>query len=247
MDKSEFEKAQKKQIEAMNDIARNSMQCRTQIQNLCDTCRKALVCPVLHINLRDKCELYEKLPNPLDEIVTETRSLNPIKEGKSMRFEEALKAMLEGKRAKRACYESIIAYSQNRHKFCFWCDDDVSGKDGTHYGCEVEFSQSDRVADDWCVISDIPSSIIKAMEEKKAKALEEIGKEAEKKAKENGPFLTDEGKSILEITFKSGEIISYGKGEWDDYAYDGKAVIVKKNSTWIGIYNFDDVFCVELK
>lgn len=51
----------------------------------------------------------------------------------------------------------------------------------------------------------------------------------------------------IEITFKSGETISYGKGEWDDYAYDGKAVIVKKNGTWIGIYNFDDVFCVELK
>lgn len=51
----------------------------------------------------------------------------------------------------------------------------------------------------------------------------------------------------IEITFKSGETISYSKDEWDDYAYDGKAVIVKKNSTWIGIYNFDDVFCVELK
>ena len=75
----------------------------------------------------------------------------------------------------------------------------------------------------------------------------------------------------IEITFKSGETISYGKGEWDDYAYDGKAVlvkkygddgkavivkkngddgkavIVKKNGAWIGIYNFDDVFCVELK
>lgn len=51
----------------------------------------------------------------------------------------------------------------------------------------------------------------------------------------------------IEITFKSGETISYDKDKWDDYAYDGKAVIVKKNSAWIGIYNFDDVFCVELK
>ena len=51
----------------------------------------------------------------------------------------------------------------------------------------------------------------------------------------------------IEITFKSGETITYDKDKWDDYAYDGKAVIVKKNSTWIGIYNFDDVFCVELK
>lgn len=51
----------------------------------------------------------------------------------------------------------------------------------------------------------------------------------------------------IEITFKSGETISYGKDEWDDYAFDGKAVIVKKNGAWVGIYNFDNVFCVELK
>lgn len=43
----------------------------------------------------------------------------------------------------------------------------------------------------------------------------------------------------IEITFKSGETISYGKGEWDDYAYDGKAVIVKQKGAWIGICNFD--------
>lgn len=198
--------------------------------SLCATCCNRFDCRLP--DAYGGCFGYERQSNPLDEIVTETRSFNPIKEEKSMRFEEALKAMLEGKRAKRACYETTIAYSQKRHKFCFWCDDDVSGRDGTHYGCEVEFSQSDRVADDWCVISDIPSSIIKAMEERKAKALEEIGE---------APF------NRLEITFKSGETISYGKGEWDDYAYDGKAAIVKKNSAWIGIYNFDDVFCVELK
>lgn len=135
-----FDKAQKKQIEAMNDIARNSMQCCMPKHSLCDTCRKVLVCPMMQISTREKCELYEKLPNPLDEYITETRSLNPIKEEKSMESTER-----------------------------------------------------------------------------------------------------------IEITFKSGETISYDKGEWDDYAYDGKAVIVKKNSAWIGIYNFDDVFCVELK
>lgn len=165
-----------------------------------------------------------------------------------MKFEEALKAMLEGKKVKRACYETPIAYSQKWHKICFWCDDDVSGKDGTHYGCGVKFENEDRVADDWVVVSDTPLSVIKAMEEKKAKALEEIGKEAEKKAKENVPFLTDEESfNRLEITFKSGETIAYNSGEWDDYAYDGKAVIVKRNGAWVGIYNFADVFCVELK
>lgn len=165
-----------------------------------------------------------------------------------MNFEEALKAMLEGKKVKRACYETPIAYSQKRRKFCFWRDDDVSGRDGTHYGIEVEFSQSDRVADDWCVISDTPLDYVKAMEEIKAKTLERIGKETEKKAKENVPLFADEEPfNRLEITFKSGETIAYNSGEWDDYAYDGKAVIVKRNGAWIGIYNFADVFCVELK
>jgi len=51
----------------------------------------------------------------------------------------------------------------------------------------------------------------------------------------------------IEITFKSGETIVYDKGDWDDYAYDGKAVIVKQKGAWVGIYNFDMVFCVELK
>lgn len=51
----------------------------------------------------------------------------------------------------------------------------------------------------------------------------------------------------IEITFKNGDTISYGKGEWDDYGYDGKAVMIKLKGAWIGIYNFDDVFCVELK
>lgn len=51
----------------------------------------------------------------------------------------------------------------------------------------------------------------------------------------------------LEITFKSGETIIYDNTAWDDYAYDGKAVIVKNKGAWVGIYNFDNVFCVELK
>jgi len=51
----------------------------------------------------------------------------------------------------------------------------------------------------------------------------------------------------IEITFKSGETIAYREGEWVAYAYDGKAVIVKQKGAWIGIYNFDHVFSVELK
>ena len=47
--------------------------------------------------------------------------------------------------------------------------------------------------------------------------------------------------------FKSGDTITYREGEWDDYGYDGKAICVKLKGAWIGIYNFDHVFSVELK
>lgn len=50
----------------------------------------------------------------------------------------------------------------------------------------------------------------------------------------------------LTITFKSGEAVRYPQGQWDDYSYDGKAIAVKKDGTWVGVYNFDHVFCVEL-
>jgi hypothetical protein len=63
-----------------------------------------------------------------------------------------------------------------------------------------------------------------------------------KSHKEEPTMYTD-----LEITFKSGETITYSKGEWDDYSYDGKSVAVKKDDAWVGLYNFDNVFCVELK
>ena len=48
-------------------------------------------------------------------------------------------------------------------------------------------------------------------------------------------------------SFKSGDTITYREGEWDDYGYDGKAISVKLKGAWIGIYNFDHVFSVELK
>jgi hypothetical protein len=50
----------------------------------------------------------------------------------------------------------------------------------------------------------------------------------------------------LEITFNSGETVTYQPEQWDDYAYDGKAVIVKLRGAWVGIYNFDSVRCLAL-
>jgi hypothetical protein len=56
-----------------------------------------------------------------------------------------------------------------------------------------------------------------------------------------------ESATRLEITFKSSETITYEKDQWDDYGYDGKSICVKLQGAWVGIYNFDHVFSVELK
>lgn len=80
----------------ISDLPKNMLNCCTPMRSICDTCRKVFVCPMPHIEHREKCGLYEPLPNPLDEIVTETRSLNPIKEENNMEaWEQVEKARAE--------------------------------------------------------------------------------------------------------------------------------------------------------
>lgn len=161
-----------------------------------------------------------------------------------MRFEEALIAMIKGAKIKRSIYETPIAYSSKRNKICFWVDETI-GKDGTNYGCEVEFANADRVANDWAVVETerdgdgdnyekLPNPLDEYVTE--TRSLNSI--------KDEKPM---ESAERIEITFKSGETITYDKDKWDDYAFDSKAVIVKQKGAWVGIYNFDNVFCVELK
>lgn len=53
----------------------------------------------------------------------------------------------------------------------------------------------------------------------------------------------------IEITLKGGHTAYWeaDKGEWDDYAYDGTAIIIKKNGAWVAIYNMDSVICLIMK
>jgi hypothetical protein len=55
--------------------------------------------------------------------------------------------------------------------------------------------------------------------------------------------------NIIEITLANGHTATWeaDKGEWDDYAYDGKVFIVKKDGSWVGLYNMDHVICVVVK
>ena len=53
----------------------------------------------------------------------------------------------------------------------------------------------------------------------------------------------------ITITFKNGStcILEAEKEDWDDYSYDGKALIVKKGGAWVDIYNMDCIFSVVVK
>ncbi len=54
---------------------------------------------------------------------------------------------------------------------------------------------------------------------------------------------------VIEIAFKDGHSATWeaDKGEWDDYAYDGKVFIVKKDGSWVGIYNMDCIRSIVAK
>ena len=48
----------------------------------------------------------------------------------------------------------------------------------------------------------------------------------------------------ITITMKNSEQFVWGKDAWDDYHYDGKCFIIKKNGEWIGFYNLDQVVSI---
>lgn len=148
-----------------------------------------------------------------------------------MKFEDALSLLKKGRNIKLPHWQGdSFYYGRSDTDYDYVAKKAVLLKtiiDNSTSKC-ADIMGEDIMSDDWLVCDDDGN----------------ICNELAMQAEEEKPM---ESAERIEITFKSGETISYGKGEWDDYAYDGKAVIVKKNSTWIGIYNFDDVFCVELK
>lgn len=56
--------------------------------------------------------------------------------------------------------------------------------------------------------------------------------------------------TIIKITFKNGQSSAEwktSKEEWDDYAYDGKLFVIKKDHEWVGLYNMDSVISVVIR
>lgn len=52
---------------------------------------------------------------------------------------------------------------------------------------------------------------------------------------------------VIVIVFKNGQEVVWQQNEWDDYAYDGTAFIIKRGNDWVGIYNFDSIISVVVK
>lgn len=170
-----------------------------------------------------------------------------------MTFEKALEAMKQGKEVRRKFWDKNVCIGID----CNHIIRNMTYEDVFHtyeYCMPTEFVSRDLLADDWeiheprtCYNSVNPGYNCRC--EIKPEEIEMLKKTLSENMhicfephKEEPTMYTD-----LEITFKSGETITYSKGEWDDYSYDGKAVAVKKDGAWVGLYNFDNVFCVELK
>lgn len=48
----------------------------------------------------------------------------------------------------------------------------------------------------------------------------------------------------IKIAMKNSRQVVWEKGEWDDYLYDGKFFIVKKDNVLVGFYNLDKVVSI---
>ena len=52
----------------------------------------------------------------------------------------------------------------------------------------------------------------------------------------------------ITIYFKDSSFMDvWTKEEWDDYVYDGKYFIIKRNGQWVGMYNLDYVISIIVK
>jgi len=49
------------------------------------------------------------------------------------------------------------------------------------------------------------------------------------------------------IAMKNSTQVVWEKAEWDDYLYDGKYFIIKKNGVWVGFYNLDKVVSIVVR
>lgn len=52
---------------------------------------------------------------------------------------------------------------------------------------------------------------------------------------------------FIRITMINSEEVEWSSTKWDDYLYDGKYFIIKKDGVWVGMYNLDYVISIVVK
>lgn len=55
--------------------------------------------------------------------------------------------------------------------------------------------------------------------------------------------------TTINVALKTGMAAVWDaeKDEWDDYFYDGKFFVIKKNGTWVGMNNVDVIASIVVK
>lgn len=165
-----------------------------------------------------------------------------------MRFEEALKAMREGKKIWYSGFDKDHGWDDNSYlqihngKICYY----VKGfKKPSDELSEFHFNifESPFIFDEgWVVVDDEYYSILKSVEEISPKDFEKFKFEA-------GPCAIEESKIDkidIKITFIGGGEIVIPDEQWDDYRYDGKFFTIIKGGADIAMYNAKNVYSLVL-
>lgn len=64
--------------------------------------------------------------------------------------------------------------------------------------------------------------------------------------KRGGRMSKKKHKEKVRIYYKKGGKEIIPQRFWDDYEYIDSKFVLKKNERWIGIYNMDDITCIEV-
>jgi hypothetical protein len=168
-----------------------------------------------------------------------------------MKFEEALKAMREGKKVWYSGFNKDLGWDNNSYlqihdgQICYYVNGLKKPSDELSEFHFNIFESPFILKDGWVIVDDKYYSILKSVEEISPKDLEKLKFEANPCSIEESK--TDKIDQIdLKITFIGGGEIVIPDEQWDDYRYDGKFFTIIKDGTDIAMYNAKEVFSVVL-
>lgn len=153
-----------------------------------------------------------------------------------MRFEEALKAMREGKKIWYSGFNKELGWDDNSYlqihdgQICYYVNGFKKPHDELSEFHFNIFESPFILREGWVVVDDEYYSILKSVEEISEKLKEESK--------------TD--KIDIKMTFIGGGEIIIPDEQWDDYRYDGKFFTIIKGGADIAMYNAKNVYSLVL-